>query len=65
MQLIALLIIDGHFWCWCNVIYYRVLLEFDFTLKTLRERTIPTERPPLVGNVSAYFLRIEGATWSA
>jgi hypothetical protein len=29
------------------------------------ERTIPTERPPLVGEVSSNFLRIEGATWSA
>jgi hypothetical protein len=31
----------------------------------VRERTIPTERSPLVGKVSANFLRIEGATWSA
>jgi hypothetical protein len=31
----------------------------------VRERTIPTERPPLVGEVIANFLRIEGATWSA
>jgi hypothetical protein len=29
------------------------------------ERTIPTERPPLVGEVIADFLRIKGATWSA
>jgi hypothetical protein len=29
------------------------------------ERTIPTERPPLVGEVSANFLRIDGVTWSA
>jgi hypothetical protein len=29
----------------------------------VRERTIPTERPPLVGEVSANFLQIEGATW--
>jgi hypothetical protein len=29
------------------------------------ERTIPTERPLLVGEVTANFLRIEGATWSA
>jgi hypothetical protein len=28
-------------------------------------RTIPTERPPLVSEVSANFMRIEGATWSA
>jgi hypothetical protein len=31
----------------------------------VRERTIPTERPPLVGGVSVNFFRIEGATWSA
>jgi hypothetical protein len=31
----------------------------------VRERTIPTERPPLVGDVSAKLLRIEDATWSA
>ena len=31
----------------------------------VRERTIPTERPPPVGEVSAQLLRIEGVTWSA
>jgi hypothetical protein len=31
----------------------------------VRERTIPTERPPLVGEVSANFLRIDGVPWSA
>jgi hypothetical protein len=31
----------------------------------VRERTILTERPPLVGVVITNFLRIEGATWSA
>jgi hypothetical protein len=31
----------------------------------VRELTIPTERPPLVGEVSANFLRIEGVAWSA
>jgi hypothetical protein len=31
----------------------------------VRERTILTERPPLVGEVIANFLRIKGATWSA
>jgi hypothetical protein len=30
-----------------------------------RERTIPTERPPIVGEVSANFLQIEGVVWSA
>jgi hypothetical protein len=28
----------------------------------VRERTIPTKRPPLVDEVIAIFLRIEGAT---
>jgi hypothetical protein len=31
----------------------------------VRNRTIPTERPPPVVEVIANFLRIEGATWSA
>jgi hypothetical protein len=31
----------------------------------VRERTTPTERPPLVDEVSANFLRIEGVAWSA
>jgi hypothetical protein len=30
----------------------------------VRKRTIPTERPPLIGEASAIFLRIEGVTWS-
>jgi hypothetical protein len=30
----------------------------------VRERTIQTERPPLVGEVTAYFCG-EGAAWSA
>jgi hypothetical protein len=29
------------------------------------EGTMPTERPPLFGEVSANFLRIEGVEWSA
>jgi hypothetical protein len=31
----------------------------------VRKKTIPTERPQLVGEVRANVLRIEGATWSA
>jgi hypothetical protein len=31
----------------------------------VRQRTIPTERPPLIGEVSENFLRMKGATWSA
>jgi hypothetical protein len=34
-------------------------------MPSVHKRTIPTERPPLVSEVSANFLRIEGATWSA
>jgi hypothetical protein len=30
----------------------------------VRTRTIPTERPPLVGEVSANFLQIDGVAWS-
>jgi hypothetical protein len=35
------------------------------SVASVRKRTIPTERPPLVSEVSANFLRIESATWSA
>jgi hypothetical protein len=31
----------------------------------VRKRTIQTERPPLVDEVSANFLRISGVAWSA
>ena len=31
-----------------------------YSVALVRERTIPTERPPPVGEVSANFLRIEG-----
>jgi hypothetical protein len=46
------------------------LLEFNHKKKEksvawVCERTIATEWPPLVGEVSTNFLRIEGATWSA
>jgi hypothetical protein len=35
------------------------------TVALARKRNIPTERPPLVGEVSAQLLHIEGVTWSA
>jgi hypothetical protein len=41
---------------------HRTKLNF---VALVREQTIPTERPPLVGEVSANFLRIEGVAWSA
>jgi hypothetical protein len=30
----------------------------------VRDRTMPAERPPLVGEFSVNFLRIEGVSWS-
>jgi hypothetical protein len=50
--------------------HHRILLivshELNWTSWLLvRTRTIPTERPPLVGEVSANFLRIKGVAWSA
>jgi hypothetical protein len=49
---------------------WRMLLVLSQQIKKnsvvwVRKRTIPTERPPLVGEVIAKFLWIEGATWSA
>jgi hypothetical protein len=35
------------------------------SMASVRKRTIPNERPPLVSEISANYLRIEGATWSA
>jgi hypothetical protein len=35
------------------------------SVASVLKRSIPTERPPLVNEVSANFLRIEGTTWSA
>jgi hypothetical protein len=43
---------------------YRELLSHKKTLWLLvRKRTVPTKRPPLVGEVGANFLRIEGVAW--
>jgi hypothetical protein len=53
-------------------IYIYVLHRDPFIIKTklisvvlVLERTIPTERLPLVGEVSANILRIESVAWSA
>jgi hypothetical protein len=46
-------------------IHFNVILPYTPKNAMVRERTIPTERPPLVGEVIANFLRVEGATWSA
>jgi hypothetical protein len=66
------------FTCPANIILHDVIViivlveqyELDLVLINnpvawVRERTIPTERTPLIGEFSTNFLRIEGATWSA
>jgi hypothetical protein len=35
------------------------------SVAVVRKRTIPTERPPLVSEVSAKLLRVDGVVWSA
>jgi hypothetical protein len=48
--------------------YWRVDEQLDTFLNPwplVRKRTIPTEQTPLVGEVSANILRVEGVTWSA
>jgi hypothetical protein len=35
----------------------------DTPVALVRKRTIPTVRPPIVGEVTANFLRIEGVAW--
>jgi hypothetical protein len=39
--------------------------EPENSVALVRERTIPTERPPPVGEVSANFCKERGVTWSA
>jgi hypothetical protein len=52
-------------------VWIEISVKDNFNLKKLnsvalvRKLTIPTERPPLVGEVSANPLRVEGVTWSA
>jgi hypothetical protein len=45
--------------------YLPVIINETSSVAWIRERTIPTERPPLVGEVSAKVLQIEVATLSA
>jgi hypothetical protein len=69
---------DGTVVQWCcfkcqniNFTYMHYLCEYVCKIKKLnpitwvRERTTPTERSPLVGEISANFLQLEGAAWSA
>jgi hypothetical protein len=53
-----------------QILPFPVQFRWAFLLKLnsvalVRKRTIPTEQPPLVGEVSANFLRIKGVAWSA
>jgi hypothetical protein len=41
------------------------LLTLTNSVAGVRARTIPIERPPLVGEVSANFFGLEGAMWAA
>jgi hypothetical protein len=43
----------------------RASLNKTNSVALVRKRTVPTERPPPVGEVSANYLRIEGVAWSA
>jgi hypothetical protein len=45
--------------------YKTVRMHKKNSLVLVRARTIPTELPPLIGEVSANFLQIKGVTWSA
>jgi hypothetical protein len=54
-DMMSYIILRGH---WCHIIVLNVhsptyLLTYSVAL--VRKRTIPTERPPLVGEVSANF----------
>jgi hypothetical protein len=52
-----------------NVVQHHINKEICTKKKNsvvlVRKRTVPTDRPPHVGEVSANFLRIEGVAWSA
>jgi hypothetical protein len=48
-----------------TAIPYYEMKQTELKREKVRERNIPTERTPLVGEISANLLRVEGATWSA
>jgi hypothetical protein len=63
-------LLSSYTWWWkhiqlpkCHIIEVYLKQEMNSFVR-VRERTIPTERPPRVGEVSANFLQIKGATWS-
>jgi hypothetical protein len=47
------------------MLFLQEYLCITSSVASVPEQTILTERPPLVGEVSANFLRIEDAMWSA
>jgi hypothetical protein len=63
------IILNKHLGC-LQIIHSNIMCNFCRLKKLnsvawVRERTIPTERPPLVGEVSVNFFRIQSAAWSA
>jgi hypothetical protein len=47
--------------CLVIITYFSYFVSLtDNSVALVRERTIPTERPPLVGEVAANFLQTEG-----
>jgi hypothetical protein len=48
--------------CYHNLKSYISCCKLKNSMSSVRKRTIPTERPPLVSEVSVNFLQIEGAT---
>jgi hypothetical protein len=54
-----------HWGCPAKTENYRPDFSSKNSVASVRKRTIPTKRPPLVSEVSTNFLRIDGATWSA
>jgi hypothetical protein len=60
--------INDEFLLPCCVFPFSILtrhLAGYYSVVLVRKRTIPTERPPHVGEVSANFLQIESVAWSA
>jgi hypothetical protein len=50
---------------WLQVISTLFFNYSYYSVAWVQVRTVPTERPPLVGEVTVNFLWIEGTTWSA
>jgi hypothetical protein len=48
----------------CRLLNLYVFLILTNSVALVRERTIPTERPPLVGEVNANFCEQKGVAWS-